>query len=45
MGFRCLKCKSDVELDTQLRGVRCPYCGHRVLVKKRPANPKEVKAR
>lgn len=45
MGYTCLKCKSDVELDTRFGGVRCPYCGYRVLIKKRPSQPKTVEAR
>ncbi|PTD93837.1 DNA-directed RNA polymerase subunit P [archaeon SCG-AAA382B04] len=45
MGYRCARCKEDVEIDEESSRVRCPYCGFRVLLKKRGDQPKEVKAR
>ncbi|RZN63071.1 MAG: DNA-directed RNA polymerase subunit P [Methanonatronarchaeia archaeon] len=45
MGYRCARCSEDVELDQERTGVRCPFCGYRILTKKRGANPKYVKAR
>lgn len=41
MSYRCSRCKRDVELD-EYSGVRCPYCGHRVLLKERSGDIKEV---
>jgi DNA-directed RNA polymerase subunit P len=34
MAYKCSRCKRDVELEGVF-GVRCPYCGHRVLLKER----------
>ncbi len=45
MGYRCVKCKKDVEIDEQTSNIRCPYCGYRILFKKRSSQPKNVKAR
>ncbi|MEM3791426.1 MAG: hypothetical protein QXL16_01720 [Candidatus Micrarchaeaceae archaeon] len=41
MPYICIKCKKEI---SQLpKGfVRCPYCGYRVLAKKRPSIAKEV---
>ena len=44
MGYRCVNCKQPVEIDYERRGVRCPYCGHRILVKERPVRIKRVLA-
>ncbi|PSP68450.1 DNA-directed RNA polymerase subunit P [Halobacteriales archaeon QS_9_67_15] len=41
MSYKCSRCKRDVELD-EYGGVRCPYCGHRVLLKERSRDIKEV---
>jgi DNA-directed RNA polymerase, subunit P (EC 2.7.7.6) len=41
MSYKCSRCKRDVQLD-EYGGVRCPYCGHRVLLKERSADVKEV---
>lgn len=41
MSYRCARCKRNVSLD-EYGGVRCPYCGHRVLLKERSTDVKEV---
>ena len=41
MSYKCSRCKRDVELD-EYGGVRCPYCGHRVLLKERSRDVKTV---
>ncbi|VVB99992.1 DNA-directed RNA polymerase subunit P [uncultured archaeon] len=39
--YVCSKCKKDIaSLDTKF--TRCPYCGHRILYKKREPVAKEV---
>ena len=43
MGYYCAICKQDVEIDYELSGIRCSYCGHRILVKKRPTAVKKLK--
>ncbi|PSQ39751.1 DNA-directed RNA polymerase subunit P [Halobacteriales archaeon SW_5_70_135] len=40
-GYKCSRCKRDVELD-EYGGVRCPYCGHRVLLKERGRDITEI---
>ncbi len=40
MSYVCISCGREIEqLDNF---VRCPYCGGRRLVKKRPTIPREV---
>jgi DNA-directed RNA polymerase subunit P len=39
-----MHCKRDVEVDYSHHGVRCQYCGHRILIKKRPIVIKKLKA-
>ena len=41
MSYKCSRCKRDVELD-EYGGVRCPFCGHRVLLKERAPTVKGV---
>lgn len=41
MTYRCSRCKRDVVLD-EYSGVRCPYCGHRVLLKERSGAIKTI---
>ena len=41
MSYKCSRCKRDVTLD-EYGGIRCPYCGHRVLLKERGGDIKEV---
>ncbi|UZE91777.1 MAG: DNA-directed RNA polymerase subunit P [Methanosarcinales archaeon] len=45
MVYRCARCKQVIEIDTEAGGVRCPYCGHRVLLKERGATIKRVNAK
>lgn len=34
--FKCLNCGKNIEKKDIVRGVRCPFCGYRILLKKRP---------
>ncbi len=43
--YVCMKCGKDVELDPQFKRVRCPFCGYKVLIKKRSGTIKKMKAR
>nr|WP_269850763.1 DNA-directed RNA polymerase subunit P [Methanosarcina horonobensis] len=43
MGYKCTRCKQKVEIDYEYTGIRCPYCGHRILVKERPTTIKRIK--
>ncbi len=44
--YRCLGCGKDVELDLSSgRKVICPFCGYRIIKKKRPVQAKKVQAR
>jgi len=42
MSYKCISCKK--EIGTIEEDVRCPYCGQRILVKKRPDVIRTVKA-
>jgi DNA-directed RNA polymerase subunit RPC12/RpoP len=42
MGYVCLKCKKEVEIEEK---IRCPFCGFRIIAKARPEKPKRVLAR
>ncbi len=44
MVYKCAHCKQTVEVDKDMKGVRCQYCGHRILIKERPTNIKKVPA-
>ncbi|MDI6888343.1 MAG: DNA-directed RNA polymerase subunit P [Methanocellales archaeon] len=44
MVYKCTGCKRVVEINSEYGGVRCPYCGHRVLLKERGTIIKRVKA-
>ncbi|HIH43742.1 MAG TPA: DNA-directed RNA polymerase subunit P [Candidatus Methanoperedenaceae archaeon] len=44
MSYKCARCKRTVEVDYELQGIRCPYCGHRILIKDRPTVVKRIKA-
>lgn len=45
-GYKCLNCGKAVEIDLQkAKKIICPYCGYRILEKKRPSLPKKVLAR
>ena len=41
MSYKCSRCKRDVQLD-EYSGVRCPFCGHRILLKERSGDIKEI---
>jgi len=41
MAYVCLHCKKEVK-TLEKNFVRCPYCGYRVLAKKRSSLAKEV---
>ena len=43
--YKCMSCGKDVEVDISVsRKVICPFCGYRILKKKRPVQIKKVKA-
>jgi DNA-directed RNA polymerase subunit RPC12/RpoP len=44
--YKCLNCGKDVDIDLdKSKKIQCPYCGYRILEKKRPPVIKRVKAR
>lgn len=44
--FKCLNCGKDVESEDVQKRIRCPYCGYRILKKKRgKGRVKKVKAK
>jgi DNA-directed RNA polymerase subunit RPC12/RpoP len=45
LSYQCVKCGAEVrteELELRGGGVKCTYCGYRVLKKKRPPVVKRV---
>ncbi|MBS3053578.1 MAG: DNA-directed RNA polymerase subunit P [Candidatus Aenigmarchaeota archaeon] len=40
--YICLKCRQEFVMEDR---VRCPFCGFRIISKKRPVFRKRVKAR
>jgi DNA-directed RNA polymerase subunit RPC12/RpoP len=45
-GYKCLNCGKDVDVDLQkAKKIICPYCGYRILEKKRPTVTRRVMAR
>lgn len=45
MVYKCLNCERDIEAEDLRRRIRCPYCGHRIIKKKRREDVKDIKAR
>lgn len=44
--YRCLNCGKDVDIDLSVtKKIICPYCGYRIIEKKRPLVKKTVLAR
>ena len=43
--YVCMRCGKPVELDAEFKRVRCPYCGYKILVKRRSEAVKKVLAR
>jgi len=43
--YVCFKCGKEVEYKDIKKKVRCPFCGSKILFKKRPEVVKKVKAR
>ncbi len=43
--YACLFCKREIKPEEIKKRVRCPYCGGRIIYKKRPPILKHVKAR
>lgn len=44
MRYVCGACAKDVNTEEIKKRIRCPYCGNKVLFKKRPDIIKKVKA-
>ncbi len=41
--YACLNCKKDVEIDiNRSKKIICPFCGYRILKKKRAQTTKKV---
>jgi DNA-directed RNA polymerase subunit P len=45
--YMCSNCRKIVDMKElfSLPGVRCPYCGYRILFKVRPQVVKEIKTK
>jgi DNA-directed RNA polymerase subunit P len=40
--YQCGSCGKDVEINAD-EPIRCPFCGHKILIKKRPRISKRVR--
>ena len=45
MEYICYSCSKEVTDEDITKRIRCPYCGGKILFKKRPEVVKKVKAR
>jgi len=43
--YKCFNCGKELTLKDIEKRIICPYCGSRVIMKKRPETVKQVKAR
>lgn len=44
--YKCLNCGKDVEVNLErAKKIICPYCGYRILEKKRPPVVRRVQSR
>ena len=44
--YKCLSCGKEVTIDlSKAKKIICPYCGYRILEKRRPTNKKALIAR
>ena len=42
--YACVNCRKDVEIDiNRAKKIICPFCGYRILKKKRSHTTKKVK--
>jgi len=42
--YKCLNCGREIPLEEAKKRIRCPYCGYRILLKKRAPIERKVKA-
>lgn len=45
MIYICFDCRNEINSTEISKRIRCPYCGGKILFKKRPEIVKQVKAR
>ena len=43
--YKCLKCEKEIDLEQVKDKIRCPFCGYRIIFKKRPNTVTNVLAR
>ncbi|MBU5557982.1 MAG: DNA-directed RNA polymerase subunit P [Candidatus Aenigmatarchaeota archaeon] len=43
--YRCLNCSKSIDIEHVKERVRCPYCGHRIIIKERPKTVVRVEAK
>lgn len=43
--YKCVNCGKEVSGEELSKRIRCPFCGYRILLKKRPEIVKKVKSR
>jgi DNA-directed RNA polymerase subunit P len=43
--YLCLSCKKEIEYEQIKDKIRCPFCGYKVIMKKRPKIVTKVPAK
>lgn len=43
--YKCMNCGKEVSKEDLKKRIRCPFCGYRILLKKRPEIVRKVKGR
>ena len=43
--YICLSCKKEIDFESIRDKIRCPYCGYKVVMKKRPKTMTKVPAK
>ncbi|MFP4632377.1 MAG: DNA-directed RNA polymerase subunit P [Halobacteriota archaeon] len=44
MPYKCARCKRETDIESA-RGIKCPFCGHRIFLKERGGGVKRVEVR
>lgn len=42
--YRCLNCGKEISAEDVKKRIRCPFCGYRILMKKRSKVERKVEA-
>lgn len=43
--YKCLKCAKEIKSEELKERIRCPFCGYRIVLKKKPKKVIKVPAK